>query len=86
MKARLDAWTVVSDAPTRVPFELRPVGSVFRGFMSFRAAEQYVGEVNSFFAGHGVDERASVVHGPTSTTPCKYEVVTATCGYMRAGA
>lgn len=84
MNERLDQWTCVYDAPTATPFELKPVGSVFRGFMSFRMAHDYMGTVNAFFSKRGVPQSAQVVHGPTSTTHCTFEVVAATCGYRRA--
>lgn len=80
-KHRLDKWAVIYPAPTSVPLELKPTGSVFRGMDSVDAATEYAEQVAAFFCGHGVDTRVFVVRGPTSTSRCKFEVVTATAGY-----
>lgn len=80
-KHRLDKWAVIYPAPTSVPLELKPTGSVFRGMNSEDAATEYAEQVAAFFRGHGLAMGVFVVRGPTSTSQCKFEVVTATAGY-----
>ncbi len=45
------------------------------------AATEYAEQVAAFFRGHGLAMGVFVVRGPTSTSKCKFEVVTATAGY-----
>lgn len=80
-KFALDEWTHIYPAPTGVPFELKTSGSVYRGMNDLDKAKEYATEVSAFFAKHSLDKQVFVVRGPTSTTKCKFEVVTATCGY-----
>ena len=75
--ARLDEWAVVYPAPTAKPFELRLTGGVFRGMNDFEAAKRYADTVQEFWQANGVAAPVFVVSGPTSTTRCSYEVVSA---------
>ncbi len=77
----LDEWTRVCLAPTAKPFELKPSASTFRGMNDLDKAKQYASRVLKFFQGHGLEVPVFVVGGPTSTTRCKFEVVSETCGY-----
>ncbi|ABD72053.1 hypothetical protein Rfer_4367 (plasmid) [Rhodoferax ferrireducens T118] len=77
----LDEWTSVCLAPTGKPFELKPTGYTCRGTNDLERAKQYAREALEFFQGHGLEIPVFVVMGPTSTTRCRFEVVTATCGY-----
>lgn len=80
-KFRMDDSTTVYLAPTAIPFELAPTGSVFKGFNNLDKAKEYAESAADFFAEHSLQTPVFVVHGPTSTTASKFEVVTATCGY-----
>lgn len=78
---RLDEWAAVAMAPTAVPFERKPKGSVFRPFHDEHKALAYAREVCKFFAEHGTRQPVFVIKGPTSTTKAPFEVVEASCGY-----
>lgn len=80
-KHALDEWAKIYPAPTSVPFELKATGSVFRGMNQLNAAKAYADQVAQFFHSHGLNQSVFVVKGPTSTTKCKFEIVTATAGY-----
>ena len=80
-KHALDEWAKIYLAPTSVPFELKPTGSVFRGMSNEDAAKEYAEQVVAFFRVHGLEKTAFVVRGPTSTTRCTFEVCTETAGY-----
>lgn len=80
-KFALDEWTKIYPAPTAIPFELKPTGSTFRGMNDQGKASEYAEKVSTFFAEHNLDIPVFVVRGPTSTTKCKFEVVTAIAGY-----
>lgn len=80
-RTRFDEWAVIYPAPTATPFELRPAGSVYRGMHDLDAAKQYADAVHEFWRTNGVEAPVFVVRGPTSTTSCSYEVVSARCGY-----
>lgn len=80
-KFALDEWTKIYPAPTAIPFELKPTGSTFRGMNDPDKAIEYAKKVSAFFAENYLDKSVYVVRGPTSTTKCKFEVVSATAGY-----
>jgi hypothetical protein len=78
---RLDKWAAVADAPTAVPREMAPNGSVFRGMADLEEAMLYADSVAKFFAANGYAGPVFVVEGPTTTSRSAYEVVEASCGY-----
>ena len=78
---RLDKWAVIYLAPTSVPLEMKPTGSVFRGMSRAESASAYAEQVAAFFRDHGLDKPVFVVRGPTSTSNSNFEVVTETAGY-----
>lgn len=81
MNKRLDEWTCVYEVSKKSGSKLNITGSVFRGMNDLKKAQDYARLVEVFFKSNGIDKRAYVIKGPTSTTNCKYEVVTAICGY-----
>lgn len=83
-KVRLDEWACVYDAPTSVPFELKPTGGVFRGMRDLEKAKEYAKVVAKFFSDNNVHKPVYVVRGPTTTTKAPFEVVDACCGYTVA--
>jgi hypothetical protein len=78
---RLDDHACVYFAPTAIPHESAPTGSVFRPFNDLDQAKEYADKVCAFFAEYGAPAPVFVVRGPTSTTKAKFEVVDATSTY-----
>ena len=80
-KARFDAWCCVYDAYQRPGVNKRVLG-VSRGMNDFYEACSMARIYSEWALQHGVENPVVfVVHGPTSTTRCKYEVTDASAGY-----
>jgi hypothetical protein len=80
-KRALDEWAKIYLALSAVPGEYKPTASVFRGMNDSCDAKDYAEKAAEFFSTNGLDVPVFVVVGPTSTTRCKFEVVSATAGY-----
>lgn len=76
-----DSFTRVYPAPTAKPHELKRTGSTFRGMDVKEEAIAYAIQASEFLAQHDIAKDVFVVQGPTSTTKCRFEVVTESSGY-----